>query len=179
MGLSSHKKAVAEHEGRGGVATHAPVLRTRPAAPFRCCSDLFFWVVVKTPLMIMKWLNDLEEVTATTRVFRISQNHVHPSMSRSGCSNSQANRASDQVCHEGHSHGSKAGSRGGTSGKTWLPGDRGQGRIARIRLHDLRHGSATMALVAGVPAKIVQERLGHANISVTMDIYSPSDRPAR
>jgi len=41
-----------------------------------------------------------------------------------------------------------------------------------IRLHDLRHGWATMALSAGVHPKIVQERLGHANISITIDTYS-------
>jgi integrase len=41
-----------------------------------------------------------------------------------------------------------------------------------IRLHDLRHGWATMALAAGVHPKIVQERLGHANIGITLDIYS-------
>ena len=40
MGLSSHKKALAEDEGRRGVATHAPVLRNRPAAPF---SNPFCW----------------------------------------------------------------------------------------------------------------------------------------
>jgi len=41
-----------------------------------------------------------------------------------------------------------------------------------IRVHDLRHGAATMLLRAGVPAKIVSERLGHANIGVTLDLYS-------
>jgi integrase len=41
-----------------------------------------------------------------------------------------------------------------------------------IRLHDLRHGWATMALRAGVHPKVVQERLGHSNISVTLDTYS-------
>ena len=44
--------------------------------------------------------------------------------------------------------------------------------VPSIRLHDLRHGWATMALRAGVHPKIVQERLGHANISMTMDRYS-------
>ncbi len=44
--------------------------------------------------------------------------------------------------------------------------------LARIRLHDLRHGWATMALAAGVHPKVVQERLGHANISITLDTYS-------
>ena len=44
--------------------------------------------------------------------------------------------------------------------------------VPRIRLHDLRHTWATLALRAGVHPKVVQERLGHANISITMDIYS-------
>lgn len=44
--------------------------------------------------------------------------------------------------------------------------------IPRIRLHDLRHTWATLALQAGVPAKIVAERLGHASTRVTLDIYS-------
>jgi integrase len=41
-----------------------------------------------------------------------------------------------------------------------------------IRLHDLRHTHATLALAAGVHPKVVQERLGHANIAITLDIYS-------
>jgi integrase len=41
-----------------------------------------------------------------------------------------------------------------------------------IRLHDLRHSYATAALGAGVPAKIVSERLGHASIAITLDTYS-------
>jgi integrase len=44
--------------------------------------------------------------------------------------------------------------------------------LPRIRLHDLRHTWASLALAAGVHPKIVQERLGHANISITLDIYS-------
>jgi integrase len=43
---------------------------------------------------------------------------------------------------------------------------------AKIRLHDVRHSYATAALAAGVPAKVVSERLGHANIAITMDTYS-------
>jgi integrase len=41
-----------------------------------------------------------------------------------------------------------------------------------IRLHDLRHTHATLALSAGVQPKIVSERLGHANIGITLDTYS-------
>lgn len=40
------------------------------------------------------------------------------------------------------------------------------------RPHDLRHGWATRALEAGVPAKVVQEILGHSSAMVTLDIYS-------
>ncbi|MFI1359622.1 tyrosine-type recombinase/integrase [Streptomyces sp. NPDC020898] len=39
-----------------------------------------------------------------------------------------------------------------------------------IRLHDLRHGAATIALLAGVHIKVVQKKLGHSSIKVTGDI---------
>lgn len=44
--------------------------------------------------------------------------------------------------------------------------------VPKIRLHDLRHTHATLALQAGVHPKVVQERLGHATISITLDVYS-------
>ena len=44
--------------------------------------------------------------------------------------------------------------------------------LPAIRLHDVRHSYASAALAAGVPAKVVSERLGHANIAITMDTYS-------
>lgn len=44
-------------------------------------------------------------------------------------------------------------------------------RVPRIRLHDLRHTWATLALQAGVDIKIVSERLGHASTAITWDIY--------
>ncbi len=44
--------------------------------------------------------------------------------------------------------------------------------LARIRLHDLRHTCATLLLIKGVHPKYVQELLGHANISITLDTYS-------
>jgi integrase len=47
--------------------------------------------------------------------------------------------------------------------------------LPRIRLHDLRHGWATMALRAGVHPRVVQERLGHANVGITLDTYSHVD----
>jgi len=44
--------------------------------------------------------------------------------------------------------------------------------LKNIRIHDLRHTHATLMLKAGVHPKIVSGRLGHANIGITLDIYS-------
>lgn len=41
-----------------------------------------------------------------------------------------------------------------------------------IRLHDARHSHASLMLKAGTHPKIVQERLGHASIGITLDTYS-------
>ena len=41
-----------------------------------------------------------------------------------------------------------------------------------IRLYDLHHTGATLALAAGVPPKVVSEQLGHASSAFTLDIYS-------
>jgi integrase len=44
--------------------------------------------------------------------------------------------------------------------------------LPRIRLHDTRHGCATLLFAAGVPARVVMEILGHSQIAVTMNIYT-------
>ena len=44
--------------------------------------------------------------------------------------------------------------------------------LPHIRFHDLRHTHATLMLKGGVHPKIVSERLGHANIGITLDTYS-------
>ncbi|HMT61270.1 MAG TPA: site-specific integrase, partial [Microthrixaceae bacterium] len=44
--------------------------------------------------------------------------------------------------------------------------------VPPIRLHDLRHTHATLALEAGVHPKVVSERLGHATVGITLDLYS-------
>jgi integrase len=45
-------------------------------------------------------------------------------------------------------------------------------RVKRIRFHDLRHTHTTLLLQANVHPKVVQERLGHSSITVTMGTYS-------
>lgn len=44
--------------------------------------------------------------------------------------------------------------------------------LPKIRFHDLRHTCATLLLSRNVHPKYVQELLGHANIGITLDIYS-------
>ncbi|MBZ5613405.1 MAG: site-specific integrase [Acidobacteriia bacterium] len=44
--------------------------------------------------------------------------------------------------------------------------------LPTIRLYDLRHTAATLALSAGVPPKVVAEQLGHASAAFTLDVYS-------
>ena len=44
--------------------------------------------------------------------------------------------------------------------------------VRRIRFHDLRHTSATLALSSGVNVKVVSERLGHSSAKMTLDVYT-------
>jgi integrase len=44
-------------------------------------------------------------------------------------------------------------------------------KLPVIRLHDLRHTHASHLIAAGVNVKVIQERLGHASITVTLDVY--------
>jgi integrase len=44
--------------------------------------------------------------------------------------------------------------------------------VPDVRFHDLRHTGATLMIASGVPAKVVSERLGHANISITLGLYA-------
>lgn len=48
----------------------------------------------------------------------------------------------------------------------------GENAPPAIRLHDLRHTHATILLAAGVPVKVVSERLGHATVTITLEIYA-------
>jgi integrase len=46
------------------------------------------------------------------------------------------------------------------------------GSLPDIRIHDLRHTAATLLLAGKVNPKVVSEMLGHASVSITLDIYS-------
>jgi integrase len=50
-----------------------------------------------------------------------------------------------------------------------LPKDQ---QLPVIRLHDLRHTAATLILANGEHPRIVQERLGHSDVSMTLNRYS-------
>ena len=58
----------------------------------------------------------------------------------------------------------------------WLSADfeRAQANVDvdRLVFHGLRHTSATILLAAGVPVHVVSERLGHANVRITLDTYA-------
>jgi integrase len=47
-----------------------------------------------------------------------------------------------------------------------------QAGLPPVRLHDLRHGAATLTLATGADLKIVQDLLGHSSITITADTYA-------
>lgn len=44
-------------------------------------------------------------------------------------------------------------------------------QLPYIRFHDLRHTAATLLLLQSVPVKVVSEMLGHASVTITMNLY--------
>ncbi|MFI6855939.1 tyrosine-type recombinase/integrase [Streptomyces sp. NPDC050416] len=52
---------------------------------------------------------------------------------------------------------------------TRVAGDAG---LRVVRLHDARHGTATLLTAAGVTPRVIMEILGHSQISITMDVYT-------
>jgi integrase len=65
-------------------------------------------------------------------------------------------------------------------GEPWVPNTFGtafaralsDAGVPHVRLHDLRHTFASMALAAGVDLKTVSTALGHSTISTTADVYA-------
>ena len=53
----------------------------------------------------------------------------------------------------------------------FLPAREQAGISDRFRIHDLRHTAAALMIQAGYPPKMLQEILGHASITTTLDLY--------
>ena len=51
--------------------------------------------------------------------------------------------------------------------------------VKRIRIHDLRHSSASLLLANHVPLKQIQEWLGHSDFSTTANIYAHLDAQSK
>jgi integrase len=50
-------------------------------------------------------------------------------------------------------------------------------KLAHIRLHDLRHGAATLAVAGDVNLELLRRRMGHSTIRTTVDLYARHDLP--
>jgi integrase len=55
----------------------------------------------------------------------------------------------------------------------------GYAGLRRIRLHDLRHTTATLLKDLGVPSRDTMEIVGHSRIAVTLEIYTAADDVSR
>ena len=53
----------------------------------------------------------------------------------------------------------------------FLPARAKAGLSDRFRIHDLRHIAAALMIQAGYPPKMLQEIMGHASITTTLDLY--------
>ena len=51
--------------------------------------------------------------------------------------------------------------------------------LRKIRFHDLRHSCASLLLANGVQMKLIQEWLGHSDISTTSNIYTHVDSESK
>lgn len=59
-----------------------------------------------------------------------------------------------------------------TTPTAWLRKMIKKAGLPPARVHDLRHMSATLLITAGVPVRVVSDRLGHARTSITQDVYA-------
>jgi integrase len=54
---------------------------------------------------------------------------------------------------------------------TFIPARASAGLSGRFRIHDLRHTAASLMIQAGYPPRMLQEIMGHASITTTLDLY--------
>jgi len=59
-----------------------------------------------------------------------------------------------------------------TTPNKWLRNFLKSNGLPMVRLHDLRHISASILIASGVPVRVVSERLGHSKTTTTQDIYA-------
>ena len=93
----------------------------------------------------------------------------------------------DRQRNDGHHIGTRDSMFTNTGGKPLHPESISQlfGRIVacsglpHIRFHDLRHTHASLLVAAGIPVKVVSERLGHAHPSFTIHLPTPAPRHER
>jgi integrase len=55
--------------------------------------------------------------------------------------------------------------------RVWLPALRAARLPSDMRIHDLRHTCAALLIEQGAHPKVIQEQLGHASITTTLDTY--------
>ncbi|MDH4120004.1 MAG: tyrosine-type recombinase/integrase, partial [Acidimicrobiia bacterium] len=56
--------------------------------------------------------------------------------------------------------------------KVWLPATAASNSPAGLRVHDLRHTAASLAISAGASIKAVQQMCGHSSVTITLDLYA-------
>ena len=56
----------------------------------------------------------------------------------------------------------------------WLYKFQAKNGLKRISMHQIRHTSITLQLLAGIPLKVVSQNAGHANEEITLEIYTHS-----
>ena len=61
---------------------------------------------------------------------------------------------------------------GGRSGRNWYNSALTRANLRQMRVHDLRHTAASLAVQAGANVKEVQRMLGHKSAAITLDIYA-------
>lgn len=115
----------------------------------------------------LKWSPDGDRIIGTTKTKKSRRTVELPSQIREELAALKAQRAPTDLLFTAQRGGLISHRNFWT--RYWLPAVKHL--EPRPRVHDLRHGHASWLLSRGVPIHIVQHRLGHASIQVTVDTY--------
>lgn len=80
-------------------------------------------------------------------------------------------KPTDLIFHDGYGGFMRSPS-GGRSGRNWWVSALKSAGIEYLKIHDLRHTAASLAVSSGAHVKLVQRMLGHASAAMTLDTYS-------